>query len=61
LTSVARFGVIRINQGFQLGPRDDGLHGIEKMLSPTGPRKLLKAHLIRKGYLPHRHLHLHTI
>src|ERR1017187_986683 len=61
LATVASLGIIRCNQGFQLRPRYNGLHRVEKLLPAAQPGILLKTRLIRKCYLPHRLRHLLTI
>jgi hypothetical protein len=60
LAPVARLGIVRLDQGFQLGPRNHRIHGVEKMLPAAGSRKLFNTWLAGKSYLSHRNLHLHA-
>ena len=61
LAAVARLGIMRLDQCFQLRPRYNGIHGVKKLLPAAGPRMLFKTRLAGKCYLAHRNLHLHAI
>ena len=61
LAAVARLGIVRLDQCFQLPPGNHRFHGIEKLLPAAGPRMLFKTRLAGECYLAHRDLHLLTI
>jgi hypothetical protein len=54
LPTFARLGVMRFDQGFQLGPGNYRFHAVEKLRPASGAGKLFKTRLAGKGYLAHR-------
>jgi hypothetical protein len=57
VATVACLGIMRLDQGIQLAPRNHGRHHVQRLLPTALPSILLKACLACQGHLLHRILH----
>jgi hypothetical protein len=57
LAAVTGLGIERLDQGFQLTPRNHDVHHVQKLFPTALPRILLKTCLARQSHLTHRAPH----
>jgi hypothetical protein len=53
-TAFAGLGILKLGQSLSLAPRNNRLHGVEKLLPAADPRIVLEAGLTGKSDLAHR-------